>query len=264
VKSGFKEIFAPDTLVAKSAGTHPIVNNFWLPRCLFQELITSSSITVRTGIKTVKTLNLEYRQNSMKKSTPPNFNALAKLATRFVLGFALATSAATIVHAQGQVPSGTIGSSGAGPYTYALTFSDAVGATSPVGSVWYAWVPGQFYLPGTPTSASAPAGWTATIFANSIQFIANSGAFDILAGQSLSGFSYQATFTPAQLAAAANSGVSDAYHAGLFSDGGQIFTVQILAVPEPAVPALVALGAIILWGLRRPAGLPRFSRSPVK
>jgi hypothetical protein len=147
--------------------------------------------------------------------------------------------------AQGQIASGTISSSGAGPYTYNLTFSDASTATSPIGSVWYAWVPGFFYLPGTPTSASAPAGWTATISGNSVQFVANSSAFDILAGQSLSGFSYTASFSPAQLAAAPNSGRSDAYSGGLFSDAGDIFNVT--TVPEPSSAALLLCGASMFW-----------------
>jgi hypothetical protein len=162
-------------------------------------------------------------------------------ARKTLLGLMLAV-AATSAHAQGQIASGTISGSGSGPYTYSLTFSNAANATSPIGSVWYAWVPGQFYLPGIPTSALAPAGWGATISSKSVQFVASSSAFDIAAGQSLSGFSYLATFTPAQLAAAPNSGVSVAYSGGLFSDAGNTFTVQSAAVPEPSVFALLIAG----------------------
>jgi hypothetical protein len=185
----------------------------------------------------------------MKNISHTNFSFLTTAATRILLGFVLAVGIATFAHAQGQIASGTIGSSGAGPYTYNLTFSDSASATSPVGSVWYSWIPGQFFLPGTPTSASAPAGWTATIFLNSVQFVASSPANDITAGQSLSGFGYQATFSPAQLAAAANSGQSDAYSAGLFSDGGDIFVVQ--AVPEPSGQMLLLAAATTLWLIRR-------------
>jgi hypothetical protein len=185
----------------------------------------------------------------MKNISQANFSFLTTTATRILLGCVLALGTATYVHAQGQVASGTIGSSGSGPFDYSLTFSDDASATSPIGSVWYSWVPGQFFLPGTPTSASAPAGWTATIMANSIQFIANSPANAITAGQSLSGFGYQATFSPAQLAAAANSGESDAYSAGLFSDGGDIFVVQ--AVPEPSGQMLLLAGVTTLWFVGR-------------
>jgi hypothetical protein len=185
----------------------------------------------------------------MKNISQVNFNFLTTAATRILLGLVLALGTDTFVHAQGQIASGTIGSSGAGPFSYSLTFSDAAGATSPVGSVWYSWIPGQFFLPGTPTSASAPAGWTATIFNNSVQFVASSPGNDIAAGQSLSGFGYQATFSPAQLAAAANSGESDAYSAGLFSDAGNIFVVQ--AVPEPSGQMLLLAGATALWLIHR-------------
>ena len=164
-------------------------------------------------------------------------------AGRILLGLILVAGTATSVHAQGQIASGMVSGSGNGPYTYSLTFSDAANSLSPVGSVWYAWVPGSFYLPGVPTSASAPPGWTATISGHSVQFVANSPANDITAGSSLSGFSYQAAFSPAQLAAAANSGVSVAYSGGLFSDAGYTFTVQLATVPEPSMFALLICGA---------------------
>ncbi|MEJ0089136.1 MAG: PEP-CTERM sorting domain-containing protein [Limisphaerales bacterium] len=179
------------------------------------------------------------------------FNLLTKASARTFLGLTLAAGSVTFVHAQGQVASGTISGSGTGPYTYNLTFSDAAGATSPIGSIWYAWIPGEFYLPGVPTSASAPAGWTATVLLNSVQYVANSPANYLTAGQSLSGFSYQATFSPAQLAAAPNSGVSVAYSGGLFSDAGQTFTVQVVPVPEPSGSMLLLSGAAVLWFVRR-------------
>jgi hypothetical protein len=187
--------------------------------------------------------NLNNR-DAMNKKFPLN-----RTANGVLLGFALAFGTTHFVHAQGELASGDIASSGSNPFTYDLSFSNGAGATSPIGSVWYAWVPGQFYLPGTPTSASAPAGWTATVFGNSVQYLANSSANDIAPGQTLSGFSYQATFTPGQLAAAPNSGVSVAYSSVFFSDAGNTFTVN--AVPEPAAPLLLSLGAATCWLMRR-------------
>jgi hypothetical protein len=180
----------------------------------------------------------------------------ALLTTKFARAFfavMLAGASAATAWAQGQIASGTLTSSGSGPYTYNLTFKDGAGATSPIGSVWYAWVPGFFYLPGTPTGASAPAGWTATVSGNSVQFVANAPANYITAGNSLSGFSYTATFTPAQLAAAPNSGESVAYSAGLFSDAGNTFTVTTVSVPEPATLALLGAGVGLCWARRRTA-----------
>lgn len=186
----------------------------------------------------------------MNKMSLSPFVPLANTVLRIFTGFLAVAGMITLVHAQGELASGTLTGSGSGLYIYSLTFSDAAGAASPVGSIWYAWIPGEFYLPGTPTSASAPAGWTASIVNNSIQYVADSAADDITAGQSLAGFGYQATFSPAQLAAATDSGVSVAYSAGLFSDDGDTFTVQ--AVPEPSGRILLCLGATVCWlGTRR-------------
>ena len=120
------------------------------------------------------------------------------LACGILLGLMITAKA----NAQGDIPSGTILGTGTGPYSYSLTFSDAAGATSPIGSVWYAWIPGAFYLPSSPSSASAPAGWTASIVGDSVQFVANSSAFDIAPGGSLPGFGYHASFSPSTLASA--------------------------------------------------------------
>src|ERR1051326_7452249 len=148
-----------------------------------------------------------------------------------------------------QSPSGTVNGSSGGPFTYSLTFSDAANATAPIGSIWYSWVPGLFFLPSTPTSATAPAGWTASIFANSIQFAANSPANDILPGQTLSGFGYDANFSPAQLEAAPNSGESVAYSGVFGPDAGQTFDVQ--TVPEPSTVVLYLLGFVQLAFMAR-------------
>jgi hypothetical protein len=168
---------------------------------------------------------------------------------RMLIAVLLAGVSAGRVWAQGDVPSGTITGSGAGPYTYNLTFSDASSATSPIGSVWYAWIPFAFYLPGTPTTASAPFGWSASVVNNSIEFVSSSSAYDIAPGSSLSGFSYQASFSPATLAGTPNSGLSDAYVGGIESDGGQIFSVN--TVPEPSPAAFFGVMGLVVFGWRR-------------
>lgn len=176
------------------------------------------------------------------RSTPILTGAL-----RFALAVILTSATTALVHAQGQIASGTISSSGTGPYTYSLSFSDAANATSPIGSVWYAWTPSAFYLPGPPISAAVPAGWMENISGHSIQFVANSAANDILPGNSLSGFSYKANFSPAQLKAAPNSATSVAYSGGLFSDLGVTFNVQ--TVPEPSTLTLLVAGVAVLSGI---------------
>ena len=191
--------------------------------------------------------------NNASQSKLIQSTGITAAAGRILLGLLLVAGIATSVLAQGESASGTISGSGSGPYTYALSFSDAPSATSPVGSVWYGWTTSGFFLPGNPTSASAPSGWTAALSGNSVQYTATSSASYIPIGGTLSGFGYHAAFSPAQLAAAPNSGLSEAYAAGLFTDGGNIFTVQIVAVPEPSTLTLLVCGAIglCLVGHRR-------------
>jgi hypothetical protein len=186
--------------------------------------------------------------NDASHSTRPRLATPAVSAKTVLLTLLLAVGTAASVLAQGELGSGTVSGSGSGPYSYSLSFSDLGTATSPIGSIWYAWVPGQFYLPSVPTGASAPSGWTAAISSKSIQFTANSSANYIQPGATLSGFSYTATFSPATLATTPNSGTSVAYSAGLFSDGGNTFTVSI--VPEPSTLALL-VGGVAAWGLAR-------------
>jgi hypothetical protein len=49
------------------------------------------------------------------------------------------------------------------------------------------------------------------------------------------------------LAAAANSGLSVAYSGPLFSDAGNLFTVQPATVPEPTALTLLVCGATGLY-----------------
>ena len=65
-------------------------------------------------------------------------------------------SAATPPNATGTIGTVSTGASN----SYALTLQDAAGSPSPIGSVWAAWVPGEFFLTSSPTTAAAPAGWT--------------------------------------------------------------------------------------------------------
>ncbi len=164
----------------------------------------------------------------------------SKLSLTLVI--ALGTASAAL--AQGELGVGSISGSGSGPYTYSLTFSDQSGASSPIGSIWYGWVPGDFYLPSAPSSPITPTGWTATVQSDSIKFVASSSLYDITAGNSLSGFGYTASFSPSQLAADPNASDSYAYSGAIQGDAGEEFHVQI--APEPSSLGLMAVGVLSL------------------
>jgi len=190
-------------------------------------------------------MNILLKSNVIRLVSP------GVITRKFILALALAGVAASL-HAQGIIASGQVSgvAAGAGSYNYTLTVSEGSGTTTPIASFWYAWIPGQFFLPSDPTSAAGPTGWTASIVANSIQFQSTSAGTDIAPGSFMT-FSYSATFSPAQLAAAANSGESVAY-AGTVdaSSPSEQFTVQ--AVPEPATPVLLLAGFAASWlGMRR-------------
>ncbi len=75
--------------------------------------------------------------------------------------------------------------------------------TTSVGTLWYSWVPGRDFLGLSPTNLAAPAGWQVHVTntgANdglAVQWVNNSGPLG--AGQTLSGFSFDSTETPAVL-----------------------------------------------------------------
>ena len=168
---------------------------------------------------------------------------LAVLTRKPLVTLALAAFASCL-HAQSIIPNGQISgvSAGAGSFDYTLTIGEGSGTTTPIASIWYAWIPGQFFLPSVPTSAAGPTGWTASIVLNSIQFQSTSAAFDIAPGSSMT-FSYVASYSPAQLAAAPNSGLSVAYAGAVDASlPSAEFTVQ--AVPEPSVVSLLMSGAL--------------------
>lgn len=187
--------------------------------------------------------------NSAPETGPTQTLRPAMGSLKILLATVLVVAGSASSFAQGEVASGTVSGSGTGPFNYSLAFTDDPAATSPIGSVWYSWVPGSFFLPSMPTGASAPSGWTATVSGNSVQYVAIGVADYITPGHSLSGFGYTANFSPAQLAAAPNSGESVAYAAGLFSDAGNTFNVQ--TVPEPSTLSLLGGATVVLLGVAR-------------
>ena len=163
----------------------------------------------------------------------------------------------------GIVASGTlVGVPGAGnTFDYTLTLSNAPNATTSIEGFWYAWIPGKFFLPTTPSSASgAASGWSAILVGNSIQFQGAAGTAIGPAGSK--SFTFVTTDTPVALAGTSGGfpiGDSVAYPGSI--DGSdsppdeQITVQSLLSVPEPSSSGLLITGAFGLlaagWRKRR-------------
>jgi hypothetical protein len=147
-------------------------------------------------------------------------------------------------------------------YKYTLTLSDAAGSPSPIGTFWFAWVPGKDFLTTSPTSVTFPTGWTDNIThigstdGYAIQWLTSSPpSGDDTAGTSLSGFSFISSDAPSTVfgdslfypTIATSTAV--AYDAMPFSDAGTTF-VATPVTPEP-VSVGILVTAVFLLG-RRP------------
>lgn len=163
-------------------------------------------------------------------------------------------------------PSGTISTVSTSPnFSYAMTVKDASDATLPIGTVWFAWVPGEDFLPTSPLSETSPVGWTVGAVTHegstdgyAIQWVASSDIYDVPIGGSLSGFGFTTADSPASI-----DGKSPfypttpvlttfAYSGAPFSDGGAQFTVSAASpVPEPASLAVALLPMAMLLRRRR-------------
>jgi hypothetical protein len=150
---------------------------------------------------------------------------------------------------------------GPGEYQYDLTLHN-VGTTT-IGTFWFSWVPGLNFMSATPTSITSPTGWTENVTTgpgSAIQWLGGSNL--LAAGGSLTGFSFQSTETPAQLAGFAappNQAfpvtTSFVYSGAPFSDGGYQFVVPVpAAVPLPSALGLLvgglSLASLVGWRSR--------------
>jgi hypothetical protein len=118
-----------------------------------------------------------------------------------VLTFAGMTS---LIHAS-EIATAMISSTQLTPTTwqYNVTLNDT--GTTNVGTLWFAWVPGEDFMPTSPLSVNSPASWTDTVTNGgaadgfAIQWVAGPGAA-LTPGASLGGFQFDSTTSPAQLA----------------------------------------------------------------
>jgi hypothetical protein len=192
------------------------------------------------------------------------------MTTRSIFGLATLATAAllTTATARGaELATATISSSEISPgnFQYNLTLNDT--GTTTLGTFWFGWIPGDNFMPVSPTGITSPAGWQDMVTSGgpsngfAIQWIASAPADDLAAGSSLSGFSFDSTLTLAQLESPSVGNPSDwvstsfVYSGAPFSDAGVQLTptaAASTATPEPSASALAIVGlGVILIGLRR-------------
>lgn len=126
-------------------------------------------------------------------------------------------------------------------FHYDINVTDT--GTTNIGTFWFGWVPGEDFLPSVPSAISNPSGWGNTLTGShnssdgtAIEWVASSNA--ITPGNSLSGFDFTTTDSPAVLAGMSPSHPGEpattafVYSGGPFSDAG----FQLVATP-PATSA---------------------------
>src|SRR5262245_3035638 len=112
-------------------------------------------------------------------------------------------------------------------YQYSISLTDT--GTTQIGTFWFSWLPGQGYLTDIP-SFTSPAGWSASITdgvppANGYSILW-SAATPLLPGQTLAGFTFTSTMTPAEVFGTSTIHpptpvtTSTIYSGGIFSDAG--------------------------------------------
>jgi hypothetical protein len=136
-------------------------------------------------------------------------------------------------------------------FDYSITLTNSSASTVSLGTFWFAWVPGQDFLPTNPISETSPSGWAVNLISHegssdgfAIQWVANNTANDLAPGKSLV-FGFKSPDLPAVLSGASQFfpgtpiGTSFVYQGGPFVGASDQFTVAIPAAP-PSVTTVSA------------------------
>lgn len=184
---------------------------------------------------------------------------------RIALVLAL-TGAVTSIRAS-EMAQATISSTQINSTTWQYDISlDDVGTTD-LGTFWFSWVPGEDFMPSSPTDILSPSDWTEIVTHGgpsdgyAIQWV-DDGAL-LTPGNTLTGFEFDSNVSPTTMAGDSPFYTSTpiltsfVYGNGPFSDSGDLFVVTpVSATPEPSTALLAfgcTMGFIALSVLRRRA-----------
>jgi hypothetical protein len=129
----------------------------------------------------------------------------------------------------------------ANTYQYTVTLTD--NGPTPIGTFWFAWVPGLDFMSVAPTSIQSPAGWQEVVTHGggtdgfAIQWVASTPSADIMPGGTLTGFTFTSTEAPADMLAPSPANTSFptttsfVYAGAPLSDAGFKFTVAAPVAP---------------------------------
>lgn len=145
-------------------------------------------------------------------------------------------------------------------YNYNITLTNT--GTVNLGTFWFAWIPGENFLPTNPSAVASPTGWgdaagdsatpvithsTTSADGFGIQWVAQ-GSTTLAPGQSLGGFTFSTTDSPSVLAGMAPTDTSQhiltsfVYGGAPFSDAGFQFDVSPAAVTPPSAGLQPSIG----------------------
>ncbi len=139
-------------------------------------------------------------------------------------------------------------------WDYAITLTNSSASTDPIGTFWFAWVPGEDFMPDSPSNVVAPTGWDVNAITHgaapdgyAIRWEASPVANALAPGSSLSGFTFTSPDSPTTL-----MGISTPYQTailtsvvfqgGPFQGATETFLVQFASVPEPSTLVLGGIG----------------------
>ncbi len=138
-------------------------------------------------------------------------------------------------------------------YQYDVTLHNT-GSTN-IGTFWFGWIPGQNFMSASPTSILFPTSWMEMVTHGgpgdgyAIQWVASNPGAVLTPGNSLTGFQFDSTMTPLQMAGLSPAhplypvGTSFVYIGFPFGDPGFQFVAtvnQVTTTPEPSNLLLVA------------------------